>query len=87
MTCEHCAGSVKRAVESVAGVASAEVDLGLGRLLVRGASLNARLVEEAVQLAGYSAKATGRAEGPACACSAPGDHGADGHDCGCGGHG
>jgi len=87
MTCEHCAGSVKRAVESVAGVASAEVNLGLGRLLVRGAGLNARLVEEAVQLAGYSVKAAGRAEGGACACSSHGGHGADGHDCGCGGHG
>ena len=56
MTCEHCVGTVRRALEAVPGVRSAAVDLKAGRAEVTldpGRADRARL-KEAVEAAGYS---------------------------------
>ena len=54
MTCEHCARSVTEEVAAVTGVEGVEVDLGSGRLVVRGAGVDAAAVRAAVGEAGYA---------------------------------
>ena len=54
MTCGHCTAAVKKALEKVSGVASADVDLAAGRATVSGtAPLDALIA--AVQDEGYQA--------------------------------
>ncbi len=55
MTCGHCVAAVKRALERVQGVGSADVDLAAGRARVDGDAAVAALVA-AVQDEGYQAK-------------------------------
>ncbi len=60
MTCAHCARQVTDALQSVAGVASADVSLQNGRAHVRWraeAPPNLPALSEAVRAAGYTAKA------------------------------
>ena len=54
MTCGHCSAAVKKALEKVAGVASADVDLAAGRAKVAGSAPVAALIA-AVQDEGYQA--------------------------------
>lgn len=55
MTCGHCVAAVKKALEAVPGVESAEVSLTPGRAAVRGhAPLKALL--QAVEEEGYEAQ-------------------------------
>lgn len=54
MTCGHCSAAVKKALERVAGVESASVDLAAGRAAVAGTADLAALVA-AVQDEGYQA--------------------------------
>ncbi len=54
MTCGHCTAAVKKALERVTGVASAEVDLATGRARVTGNADTAILVA-AVHDEGYEA--------------------------------
>lgn len=54
MTCGHCTAAVKKALERVAGVESAQVDLATGRAQVAGNAAAASLVA-AVQNEGYQA--------------------------------
>ena len=54
MTCEHCARSVTEEVSEVRGVEAVEVDLASGRLVVRGAEVDADAVRAAVDEAGYA---------------------------------
>ena len=55
MTCDHCVGTVRRALEGVAGVSSASVDLARGRAQVRiEPSLDVALLRQAIENAGYS---------------------------------
>jgi copper chaperone len=54
MTCGHCSAAVKKALEKVAGVSSADVDLAAGRAKVSGSAPVAALVA-AVQDEGYQA--------------------------------
>jgi copper chaperone len=56
MTCDHCVLSVTEEVSEVAGVDSVDVDLGSGRLVVRGDASD-EAVREAVAEAGYAVKA------------------------------
>jgi copper chaperone CopZ len=57
MTCDGCAGTVKRAIQRVPGVSSAEVALREGRATVRGdEALDAQRVIAAVTAAGFGAK-------------------------------
>lgn len=55
MTCMHCVGAVKKALQEVAGVEEViEVSLEPGSATVRGTATAASLIE-AVRAAGYSA--------------------------------
>jgi copper chaperone len=54
MTCGHCSAAVKKALEGVSGVASADVDLTAGRAKVAGTAPVDALVA-AVQAEGYQA--------------------------------
>jgi copper chaperone len=54
MTCGHCTAAVKKALEKVAGVSAATVDLAAGRAHVEGDADVAALVA-AVQDEGYQA--------------------------------
>lgn len=56
MTCHHCQAAVKKALEKVAGVRSAEVDLAHGTAKVDGAADIAALIA-AVEDEGYRASA------------------------------
>jgi len=56
MTCMHCVGAVKKALEQVPGVEAAEVSLEQGRALVTGNADVAAMVA-AVKEEGYGAEA------------------------------
>lgn len=60
MTCSHCQKAVKDALESVAGVEQANVDLTGGTARVEGSADVAALVA-AVEEEGYQATPVGRA--------------------------
>lgn len=53
MTCAHCAAAVREEVAAVAGVASVDVDLATGRLVVGGTGFADAAVRAAVDEAGY----------------------------------
>lgn len=53
MTCQHCAGSVRREVAALEGVAAAEVDLGTHTLTVEGTAAD-DAIAGAVAEAGYA---------------------------------
>jgi copper chaperone CopZ len=55
MTCGHCVGHVKNALQNVEGVTEARVDLATGRAIVTGQELNTRQLVEAVEEEGYEA--------------------------------
>src|SRR5690349_3458293 len=72
MTCQNCARHVTEAIQSVPGVASADVGLEHGRATVRwksGAETSVETVVRAVKQAGYDASpveaACCHADGPA----------------------
>ena len=54
MSCHHCSATVKRALESVAGVEEATIDLPSGRATVTGSPEVAALLH-AVENEGYRA--------------------------------
>ncbi|MFO7545648.1 MAG: heavy metal-associated domain-containing protein [Trueperaceae bacterium] len=56
MTCGHCQAAVKKALEKVGGVRSADVDLAGGRATVEGTADLAALIA-AVEDEGYRAMA------------------------------
>jgi copper chaperone CopZ len=53
MSCAHCVAHVKEALESVAGVIKAEVDLKKKQAVVEGSSLDDDAMKSAVAEAGY----------------------------------
>jgi len=53
MSCGHCVNHVKNALSEVAGVASAEVDLGAKRAIVSGDALDDAVLKAAVAEVGY----------------------------------
>jgi copper chaperone CopZ len=53
MSCGHCVAHVKEALESVAGVSKAEVDLKKKQAVVEGAGLDDEAMKAAVADAGY----------------------------------
>ena len=57
MTCAGCAASVRRALESVEGVAAASVDFASGRAIVRGHGLDPRRLADRIDAAGFEARA------------------------------
>ena len=53
MTCDHCVLSVREEVSEVDGIEAVDVDLGSGRLQVRGEHVSDAAVSDAVADAGY----------------------------------
>jgi copper chaperone len=53
MSCGHCVAHVKEALESVAGVTKADVDLGKKQAVVEGSTLDDAAMKAAVAEAGY----------------------------------
>jgi Cu+-exporting ATPase len=67
MTCDHCVGTVRRALEGVPGVSSAAVDLAGGRASVTldPAQADRGKLKQAVEAAGYSVPdGDGKADSP-----------------------
>lgn len=58
MSCVHCQTNVKKAITSVSGVSSAEVDLDNGKAIVQYDPANTDLdkIKSAVEDVGYEAK-------------------------------
>lgn len=54
MSCAHCAARVEKALEGVAGVTSAKVDLAARTATVEGSNLDASALAKAVSAAGYA---------------------------------
>jgi len=54
MTCGHCVTAVRKALEAVPGVESADVNLAEGRATVEG-NANLETLVEAVEEEGYTA--------------------------------
>jgi Cu+-exporting ATPase len=63
MTCDHCVGTVRNALEAVPGVRSAEVDLAAGRarVTVEPGQGDPTRLKAAIQAAGYSVPTNGEA--------------------------
>ena len=57
MHCDHCAASVSEEVGEVPGVASVEVDVASGRVVVAGEAFDDGAVRAAVGEAGYAVAA------------------------------
>jgi copper chaperone len=55
MSCGHCVMRVKSALEAVPGVSGVSVDLTSGKASVEGPSLDANMLRQAVEKAGYEA--------------------------------
>jgi copper chaperone len=53
MSCAHCVMSVTEEVQRVPGVASVDIDLESGRVVVRGDAFSDEAVRDAVDDAGY----------------------------------
>ncbi len=53
MSCGHCAMRVKKALEEVAGVSSATVDISEGKAVVEGEASDPNMLRDAVEKAGY----------------------------------
>jgi len=59
MHCSHCVESVRRALSECVGVSSAEVDLGAGKAVVQGETLDINALLKAVKSLGYEAREAG----------------------------
>lgn len=57
MSCGHCEASVTEEVSKVPGVQAVDVDLGCGRVTVRGSGFTDEDVRDAVDEAGYEVPA------------------------------
>jgi copper chaperone len=57
MSCQHCVMSVKKAVENIIGVTSAEISLGNAKVSFDGSKTNRNEIAKAVEDAGYKVKA------------------------------
>lgn len=58
MSCGHCVGSVKQALESVPGVSQVEVSLSEGISTISGSDFEIAALIEAVKEEGYTAEIT-----------------------------
>ena len=54
MTCEHCAGSVRRAVGESPGVSEVQVDLGKGQASFNGSGYDLAQIRSSIEALGYS---------------------------------
>jgi len=56
MSCQHCVMSVKKAVENIMGVTSAEISIGNAKVTFDGSKTNRNEIAKAVEDAGYKVK-------------------------------
>ena len=59
MSCQHCVMSVKKAVENIIGVTSAEISIGNAKVTFDGSKTNRNEIAKAVEDAGYKVKTDG----------------------------
>jgi len=59
MSCQHCVMSVKKAVESISGVAFASVSIGKAKVVFDESKTNRDEITRAIHNAGYKVKAEG----------------------------
>ena len=59
MSCQHCVMSVKKAVENITGVTSAEISIGNAKVTFDGSKTNRNEIAKAVEDAGYKVKTDG----------------------------
>jgi copper chaperone CopZ len=59
MSCGHCVANVKKSLEELDGVEEADPDLPSGMVRVRGARLDAAVLADAVERAGYRVRGRG----------------------------
>jgi copper ion binding protein len=59
MSCQHCVMSVKKAVENIIGVTSAEISIGKAKVAFDGSKTNRNEIAKAVEDAGYKVKTDG----------------------------
>ena len=53
MSCQHCVGSVKKAVDSVDGVSSSDVSVGSAKVVYDESKASSDAIAQAVTEAGY----------------------------------
>jgi copper chaperone len=53
MSCQHCVMSVKKAVSGIKGVTSADVSIGVARIVFDESGTNRDEIAKAIQRAGY----------------------------------
>ena len=53
MSCQHCVGSVKKAIDSVDGVSSSDVSLGSAKVVYDESKTSSDVIAQAVTKAGY----------------------------------
>ena len=59
MSCQHCVMSVKKAVENITGVTSAEISIGNAKVTFDGSKTNRNEIAKAIEDAGYKVKTDG----------------------------
>ncbi|MBS3821634.1 MAG: SO_0444 family Cu/Zn efflux transporter [Phycisphaerae bacterium] len=78
MTCNHCAASIRRALEETDDVGDARVDLSAGRAIVSGWNLTPATLVQVVETLGYEAEPiedVQRARGTTSSKEGPEEHG------------
>jgi len=53
MTCQHCVMAVKKAVDSISGVSSSDVEIGSAKISYDEKSADRKAFVSAIQTAGY----------------------------------
>jgi len=53
MSCQHCVMSVKKAVDSIDGVSSSDVEIGSARVIYDEHSVSQDTIKDAINRAGY----------------------------------
>lgn len=59
MSCQHCVMNVKKAVDGVRGVSSADVSIGSAKIVFDESKTGRDDITSAIQKAGYKVKAEG----------------------------
>lgn len=58
MSCQHCVMRVKKALDALQGVSSAEVEIGSAKIRFDEARIQLQGIEEAIIKAGYKVKSS-----------------------------
>lgn len=69
MTCQHCSGTVEKALSAMEGVRAVDVTLASGRVVVYGHGLDTAALIATVVEKGYEAQVAAPSAGGGCGCS------------------